>query len=638
MKFAVLLWLGVGVSACGAASEQLYVVSTASPIAATAKAGSDAKTNAEAEGQPKAPATAETKPGLVGKDCDVRLFLEQLPGGRTTFGTPDRHLGSTVVERDIDGKYTNGVCVKHAGLPLKLPAAMLVAAVNGGVDFARFCREETWSGKLRSPVTGADEVAVNVCTWNGMFHSPRPFTVTLAAGPSAAVGDYVEIVRVYRNGDLMAAWNRVSDQPNPELVVIPGQVMVTSWFAATLPPHLSTMDLRMIPRSDQVAVGVATETRDDHARFESRLKDAFGAALDVELPPGSDERKSLQCLLDQLKGASQVLMHPVSAASIVSPPINANCHPLIDAGAETPLSEAYASVKKQAAGEVDRLKREAFATIAKYREDLLKALPAREREELLKLLLRNLSEGNKELLESCVLTIETTGADMQCLAGAEKKGILPKRNIDAYVAAVRALDQRIALTLATADEARALAGRLANKTKELVNDVDKQAEVFNAFVQSLQAKGDVFEPRRDNPALVSGEQKIDMLYGDKWQGFMLAPWNGVPMRMTHNLQADFNAATALPLLDVAGFRYQWGKSRFADFRMAAGIGYVETEEPASGKKQAACMPNASIGFGTLKVGAGLVTGEGQGKFEERARLIIGADLYKLISGSNAEVL
>jgi hypothetical protein len=562
------------------------------------------------------------------------MYVEQLPSAGV-YGTSSHSLGAFVLERREDGTVRNGVCIKRHGELLKLPAAILIGAAPDGPSLERFCVEE----KQASLPLGAAQVCkncrVNVCTWNGVFHAARPFTVTLLA-ESGKVADFVEFVRIYRNGDLMSAWNRVSDQPDPKRIAMGGDSLRANWAAATHPPHLSAMDIRVIPRTSSVLEGVDTKTRNDSQRFAEMLKDAFGAAANVALPSASPARKSFDCLEQQLKAASGVIMRRVNGQTPLEP-LPEGCAPLIDAGGETPLSEAYRDTKNQATQELEQLKANAYADIARYRDELLNKVPEGKGDALIAILKDQLTPAQVATVDACALEIERSGSEAACFRALQQLPGFPKQNLENFLAAARAIDRDLTTVLEAADEARLLANELSTTVKNLTRDTNQQAQVFNAFAQSIMDNGDPFEARRNNPPLLAGEQMIPMQYSDKFQGFLLAPWNGVPLQVNNQMDAELNAATALPIVDAFGFRYQWAKTRFADFRLAAGIGYVQSTLP-SGKEQAAAMPNASIGLANLKVGFGFVTGGGFPGFEDRLRLVVGADLYKLITGSNVEAL
>lgn len=99
------------------------------------------------------------------------------------------------------------------------------------------------------------------------------------------------------------------------------------------------------------------------------------------------------------------------------------------------------------------------------------------------------------------------------------------------------------------------------------------------------------------------------------------------------------------MIDLLGFRVQFGRSRFADFRMALGGSGFEDKEKASAEDATRRVFNwaahASVGFGTVKLGLGMVFNNRSsfdGDPARRLRVIVGADLLKLITGRNIELL
>jgi hypothetical protein len=586
-------------------------------------------------------------------DCELRLFAEQLPTANSQ-GIADGAMGSFIVERVVDstgvaGPPTaiSGVCIKHAGQALKLPSAILIATDPKGPSLSpRFCAREPDDYALIPPAgTQIDKqvpnsaVKIQACTWDGTFHSTRPFTFTLATQPGFAVGDYVEAFRVYRNGDLMAAWNYASDSPQPDRVVIDGRLMKTGAFAATYPPHLASMDLRVVPRNKGVTHVVDLETRDDSARFQARLGTAVRAAGNVVLPPGSPERASLDCLASQFESAKQTIMSVVDQV----PTLPASCAPLIKAGGAAPLSTAYRDVKNQSQAQLEGLQAKADATIVAYRAAVLATFPpavGRVLRDVYSGIASNLPPAQKAaadaIILACIGRAGTTSSDAECLR--QLYGLPGVASvIDPLMQTAIVLDQDMTTLLQTVDEARLLAERLRDRGKEILNNPDTQGEVFKAFTASLQTQADPFEPRKENPPLIPSEQRIEMQYSDAVQGFLLAPWNAVPLRLKNEVEADFNAAVAVPMLDAGGVRIQWGRSRFAEVRGAVGIGFIQTEEAGTNTKRGTWLPHASLGVGTFKVGLGYAVNEHIGdRGVERLRLLVGADLFKLISGANVE--
>jgi hypothetical protein len=587
-------------------------------------------------------------------DCELRLFAEQLPTSNV-HGIADGALGTFFVERVPEPapagaaqrpKAISGVCIKRQGQALKLPTTILVATDAEGPSLGRFCNKTEEDFELVPPQgTTLDATApgksmpLKACAWNGTFHSSRPFTFTLATESGSAVGDYVEAFRVYRNGDLMAAWNYASDTPRPDRVVIDGKLIKTNAFAATYPPHLSAMDLRVVPRDTGVTHVIDMEMRDDRARFMARLGTATTAAGYVALPVGSPERASLDCLADQFESAKQAIMSFVDRV----PAIPAPCAPLIAAGGATPLSDAYRDAKNQSQAQLEALQAKADAAISAKRAEVLAKFPPQVRKVLQDVytgLSGKLPAAQKAaadtIVQTCIGKAGTAATDAECF---RQVYALPGVGgiVDPLIQTATTLDQDLTHLLQTIDEARLLAAHLRDRGKAILNDPQKQGEIFKAFTESLNTQADPFEPRRDNPPLVPSEQRIEMQYADSVQGFFFAPWNAVPLRVNDEVEADFNAAVAVPMLDVGGIRVQWGRSRFAEIRGALGIGFTQTEQADTDGKRGTWLPNASLGVGTFKLGVGYAVNDGIGDAGvERMRVLVGADLFKLVSGGNIE--
>jgi hypothetical protein len=268
-------------------------------------------------------------------------------------------------------------------------------------------------------------------------------------------------------------------------------------------------------------------------------------------------------------------------------------------------------------------------------EDGAQALLEKTSQKVRDAVAKRLTEGNKPTL------VQFLEREREAL-GLPKVEITELNDLyDSFSKLAKDVDAQIASALRSVDEARALALSLYEEARRVGTDTERQAQIFGAIAASLRDQGEVFEARRDNPPLLPSEQKLRMEYSDHWQSFLLAPWNGVPIRVGSDSEADLTAAVAVPLLDVFGVRVQWGKSRFADARVAIGIGYTSTERVNDdGTKQAkqAALPNISLGLGTFKVGLGMVTVKAGPDVHDRLRFIVGADLLKLITGSNVEAL
>jgi hypothetical protein len=144
--------------------------------------------------------------------------------------------------------------------------------------------------------------------------------------------------------------------------------------------------------------------------------------------------------------------------------------------------------------------------------------------------------------------------------------------------------------------------------------------------------------------MLTGERGLGMRYSDRWQFFAFAPWTAFPVSFKGD--PDFTAANLIPIVDVLGWRYQFASSRMADIR--AGIGGTALsftaeekgtdESGATVKKDVQHLraaPEVNLGIGNVKVGLSYLFVDHLDK-EQRWRVLVGADLYKLISGNNIE--
>jgi len=587
-------------------------------------------------------AASSAEPGdasVQHSDCELRLYIEQAPG-QGAFGVEAGALGVAVVERD--GKdWIDGVCIKRVDRQLQLPASMQIAGDEG---LGRFCRDEPTPNQTIA--SGGTRETTSVCQWNGVFHTARPFTFTIVARPDTRIDRYVQFIRVYRNGELMAAWNAGSDTPDASRVVIEGSPLRTGFWAPTQPPHESPIDLRLIPADADLSDVVDLAVRDDKKRFEQRISRALKAGANEMLPIGSPARASLDCLKERLAHAQNQILKVVRG-EVQLPNLETGCTMQLDLGDQPALSEAFSKLSDTTHERLARLEREAQATLDKAGDQLERELPP--------VRAKALADGAQQLLGAhpairSAVELELSKRNLDVVqfleraedAGFEGTNLAALRALYAdFKALVHDVDAQVRLALRTVDEARMLSVTLFQEARSVGTDSNRQAQIFDAVVRSLEEEPSTFEARRDNPPLLTGEQKVAMEYSDRWQGFMFAPWNGVPIQVTDEAVADLNASVAVPLLDVGGVRLQWGSTRFSEARLSLGFGYTSTEVEGENGEQtntAAFLPFISLGLGTFRVGFGIAATSAISEFKERYRAIVGVDLFKLISGSNVEVL
>ena len=310
----------------------------------------------------------------------------------------------------------------------------------------------------------------------------------------------------------------------------------------------------------------------------------------------------------------------------------------------TPLSDSYAELRTQGEEKLEELFNEAMASI-KTEEAKLPDMVNKAKNTLLekaaeKYVGPKLKAFQPKMDELVKLLTLGEQIDVSTAAPGDQDDIKTQFNNlkDSMREILRFADDRATFVLGTVDDTRNLAREIYKEAKGVVKDREKQAAAFNAFVTTLNKEDSIFEPYRDNPALQADEVELGMEYGDKFQWYAGAPWFAVPLQPSEDWTAEASGATALPLLDALGFRLQWGKTRFGDFRVGAGAGYTAIDVEEDAPKESAVLPYLSVGFATFKVGYGAAFGPKDFNWKDRQRFLVGVDLYKLITGENPEVL
>jgi hypothetical protein len=168
---------------------------------------------------------------------------------------------------------------------------------------------------------------------------------------------------------------------------------------------------------------------------------------------------------------------------------------------------------------------------------------------------------------------------------------------------------------------------------------ESAASLYAAMTRQLPQSESIFEARRPNPLPAEGEHVLNMRYGDNSQWYGFAGWNGVPMRVKEAVGFDFKATVVVPIVDVIGWRLQWGPSRLSEFRLAVGGLVFQEEDLTTDETDDTVLhvgPQINMSLGTLRVGLAYAANQDQASAGEQLRVLFGADLIKLISGENFE--
>lgn len=505
------------------------------------------------------------------------------------------------------------------------------------------------------------------CLWNHVFRDAYPLSFAFfVANQDDDLASYVRLLRVFRNGVLAYRWT-----PGHERV--PSLFIMGSGLKGTLLPHLAPIDVRIVPRGFEVPAGLDTEQvarQTDH--LEERLLAAFNGMksaapirdgkLDCELQKLEGltraVRRAAECLLPDHKGLATCTAAAAAANSAGPCSTPEEAKVLTDAAARgTVLSEALAKVRNEGSKAFDDAKQAAIdeagnmgwlvrAQLDQLKEVATKYWHAGDHPQWNELLGSVAAGHHTKLMAAAdrnafAAAYAAAGGRVAVPADAEFVEFFAWFRIRASgveLERILAGADNVALsTIELADASKKLVSGLAADVKKIVKDDEKAYELYNHLALSLNGAS-VFEPRAENPPAIDGELVLPMKYADSYQTFYLAPWFAVPARPDDNFDADVSLATAIPVIDAIGGRYQFGPSRFADARMALGISMFG--ESFNGKNAFHLAPQGNFSLGTIHIGVGYIVTNGGGlpAGSARMRLLLGLDLIKLISGRNVEAM
>jgi hypothetical protein len=499
---------------------------------------------------------------------------------------------------------------------------------------------------------------VAVCRWNGVFRDSYPWTFVFTG---KNVADAAQAVRVFRNGELVWTW-----VPRPgarlEELVIEGKDLL-----GHLIPQDSAIDVRILPAGvtvDQSVLAAKVEKRP--SQWQVQLGIAREALLSSPSVAGGILREKVECLHHRVELVNHYAGR-IAGATAGKPSTPAGC----DADVPSPPAESllakYRTLRGKAAGEVDDAEQELKQSISAYRERLGK----KEREQLAKFeeQTRLFWEGKgtwwpagshtdaeraaylKDMEDPAVLRSVVAGGVPSVWNGRVPTEAelwwLRTRGTPAELALVlRQADALVSQGLGAVDDTLALVSELRKDAVRVASSPDEQARLFLRTAQSLQ-NTPIFDGRVDNPEPLPGERALTMKYSDHWQWFSIAPWNAFPVSLKG--KAEFDGANLIPIVDLLGWRYQFSGSRLGDLRVGVGATVlaftVRKEQTLAGggtelvdREQLRIVPEANVGFANVKLGvARAFRPPNAWQDHEEWRLLVGADLYKLVSGKNVEV-
>jgi hypothetical protein len=500
------------------------------------------------------------------------------------------------------------LCIKRTGAPFRFPSPIYFEGREGHIDtqFNGMCAPEDGAPATSATTTsGVSSKSADRCQWSHLFRSNYPLSFTIkTASRDKPLATFAHIIRVFRNGKLVFSWK---DDNVLSQLVVPGETL-----KAHLMPFGAPMDLRIIPAGSPDDPRIETRVGQTIDPITSRLEIVKAVLLG---PSGANVNvpEQVACVAWLASQAKATALQIAGKAGQPATPAPQDCHAPATGSAQDLHDQITASIQ------------DGLQTANQGIEAAIRAIGTQYG-----VAIENAAEKAKQTLQR------------EVPSKVLSNGLTVSRTID-EVNQLAAQAAEIFDTLS-----RDVHTTLAN-VKQLVTDRDAQAREYAAVTEALAQSGSVFQPFTKNPELVQDEKALDMHYGDKFQFFLLAPWNGVPIRVTRNVGATLGIENAIPILDVAGFRYQWGTGRGDSVRVGAGIMYFkdETQQIPVGT---ATMQNVSVfnvaselsvsWFGFM-MGAGYVLNDRDfhGFWNrDRVRVLVGVDLLKVFGNAPAEAI
>ena len=562
----------------------LVLLGLASSIAATASA----KTYQLPASEKKYEASAATSTTGLGADCQVSIQVS-LPRSAVVGGA-----GQPAPTDENSVWHSVKHCLKTKDKPLQPmePGSFYVAGsddLNNGVY----------------PLRGvcADGLPDETCLWNGVFRHAAPPNFTIAVENNAgSLGNFLSLVRVFRNGELAFSWR--PGTTNETRLVVPGVEL-----KGYLEPFLAPIDLRVLPAGAEVPTDVlSAKVATAQSPWVSRFETAWTALKDDPAFNAADE--DYQCLVWLTKKA-------VRDAKLLSGQLVPDVVEQAPPHCTDPV------------GPIDYSKvREALIGVAQDTNDAIASQ------------IKALSLRYGTAIADAALKVKT-----KVIASATGATLANGKTVGQTIVMV---DELASSSTDAFNQAYQLVDKVRSESLALAADRERQAQDFAHVAAALEASGSVFQPVRTNPSLATGEVALTMKYRDPLQGFGLAVWHAITVRMAGNQGInDLSLANAIPAIDLVGFRYNWG-SGYRNFRMGLGALYfkdtvTETAATSMSTTQDVFHVAAELnaGVGAANAGFGIVMDGGSQQypqFKDRFRLLVGVDLFKVFTGQPGEAL
>ncbi|MFN3202843.1 MAG: hypothetical protein ACE366_30905 [Bradymonadia bacterium] len=187
--------------------------------------------------------------------------------------------------------------------------------------------------------------------------------------------------------------------------------------------------------------------------------------------------------------------------------------------------------------------------------------------------------------------------------------------------------------------------------RKAVKDPEVQARFYTNFAKALPQASSVLIERKENRAPPPGIVSTNWFYEDKDQWYSLLAWNGITSRVSVDSKLELNAEDVVPMIDLIGFRWVPHQSTYLGFGFG---GYMQSEsytlEATEGEEKETdefiiAGPQFNIFVNSLRLGVGYNLTRVPSAVEHhtrmnkgwnRARLIVGVELYNLFTDDHLE--
>jgi hypothetical protein len=498
----------------------------------------------------------------------------------------DCELTLQVWARDIASE---PVCIKRPERPVAVPDMVKLYFPKG--DHHYYCEGSTTS----------EPNELESCAWNKHFRDKYPMTFRIAS-LGGDVSAQLRLIDVFRNGELAYRWDGAVGVGTT--VTIAGERLTKDGM-----PNQADFDLRLYPAgleiSDSILSLEVERVRNRNAeRFVGVASAAFVAiGIPAALKP---QYEALLCDVNRVR---------VQAAAFTGAPL------------PTPLPGTPAPGSPNACSAVPGLPTPGtlLDRYSKAKAGGTQALTALETQ-----------------LETDIATsLGTSLASVKAAAEALSTKVAATPAVQNLTSSLSRIDGLVQSAVQTVDDVSRLASDLNQQAQSVLKDPAKQAQLYAAIVHEAQTQGDPFDPYHANPAPTGREVPLHMAYYDTAQWYLVSVWNGAAFR-SNDLRTTPGVAYAVPILDVVGQRWKWNRSRWAEFRIAAGAMMFEDRKRTAeadvkaedGKLRGAAHVN--VGIGPYRMGVAWVPAA-SGEGEVPVRILVGADLYKLLFGQDLQV-